>query len=102
MRSVRLRRGQTAQRPPAQRSALGCQIEKGNKLQNEMEIGEVRCIAPGVTEPFDLPDGFQLFLPTADCYSLRIGRIEGVGVAPAGSCWDGRSSGLSEVSELGS
>lgn len=33
-------------------------------------------------QPFDLPEGFQLYLPTADYYGLRTGRIEGVGVAP--------------------
>lgn len=31
---------------------------------------------------FDLPYGFQLSLPIADYYSIRIGRIEGKGVKP--------------------
>jgi C-terminal processing protease CtpA/Prc len=31
---------------------------------------------------FDIPAGFQLALPIADYYSRRMGRIEGVGVAP--------------------
>lgn len=33
-------------------------------------------------KPFDIPGGFQLFLPIADFYSFRVGRIEGQGVAP--------------------
>lgn len=32
--------------------------------------------------PIDLPHGLQLFLPIADYYSFRIGRIEGRGVEP--------------------
>ena len=31
---------------------------------------------------FDIPGGFHLALPIADYYSIRNGRIEGVGVAP--------------------
>jgi carboxyl-terminal processing protease len=31
---------------------------------------------------YDLPQGLQLSLPIADYYSVRIGRIEGTGVAP--------------------
>ena len=31
---------------------------------------------------FDLPQGLQVFLPIGDYYSLRSGRIEGVGVMP--------------------
>jgi len=32
--------------------------------------------------PYDLPQGLQLFLPVADYYAFRSGRIEGAGVAP--------------------
>lgn len=32
--------------------------------------------------PFDVSDGFQVFVPVADYYSLATGRIEGVGVKP--------------------
>lgn len=32
--------------------------------------------------PIDLPHGVQLFLPVADYYSFRTGRLEGQGVAP--------------------
>lgn len=32
--------------------------------------------------PIDLPHGLQLFLPIADYYSFRMGRIEGQGVEP--------------------
>lgn len=45
-------------------------------------IGETTAGRMLSQQPFDLPDGFQLFLPTADYYGLRTGRIEGVGVAP--------------------
>lgn len=33
-------------------------------------------------KPFDLPGGLQLFLPIADYYAARTGRIEGRGVSP--------------------
>lgn len=33
-------------------------------------------------KPFDLPEGLQLFLPIADYYAFRSGRIEGAGVTP--------------------
>jgi len=33
-------------------------------------------------KPYDLPEGLQLFLPIADYYAFRTGRIEGRGVAP--------------------
>ena len=33
-------------------------------------------------KPYDLPGGLQLFLPIADYFSLRTGRIEGHGVEP--------------------
>ncbi|MGE3582195.1 MAG: S41 family peptidase [Hyphomonadaceae bacterium] len=33
-------------------------------------------------KPYDLPGGLQLFLPIADYYAFRGGRIEGRGVAP--------------------
>ncbi len=45
-------------------------------------IGETTAGRMLSQQPFDLPNGFQLFLPTADYYGFRTGRIEGVGVAP--------------------
>lgn len=33
-------------------------------------------------KPFDIPGGLQVFLPIADFYSFRGGRLEGTGVAP--------------------
>ena len=40
---------------------------------------------PGVvlsSKLFDIPGGFQLRVPIADYYSIRNGRLEGVGVTP--------------------
>lgn len=50
-------------------------------------------------QPFDLPEGFQLFLPTADYYGARTGRIEGAGVAPdvAVAVDDAMAEGLSRL-----
>jgi len=31
---------------------------------------------------FDIPGGYQLYLPIADYYSVKNGRIEGHGVTP--------------------
>lgn len=47
-----------------------------------MLIGEKTKGAMLSQKVFDLPQGLQLWLPIADYYSLRIGRIEGAGVMP--------------------
>lgn len=47
-----------------------------------MLVGERTRGAMLSQKPFDLPGGLQLFLPIADYYAFRSGRIEGTGVAP--------------------
>ena len=49
----------------------------GTTLIGERTAGEMLS-----QKPYDVPGGLQLFLPVADYYSLRMGRIEGQGIEP--------------------
>lgn len=48
-------------------------------------------------KPYDLPEGLQVFLPIADYYAFRGGRIEGTGVTPHVHAEDAMSEALARA-----
>lgn len=63
-------------------------------------VGETTAGEMLTQSPFDLPEGFQAFVPVGDYFSLKHGRIEGVGVTP--DVETDSSDALSKAKELSS